>query len=113
MDVHQLESAIEQLAELSTGEMAWMGLAGSDHAKPVIKWLRQQREITRSQYKLIVPHESGSETMLAGLQADERRLDDLIALIENSENRKKALDEEMEFARSSLQMKRQLKREQR
>lgn len=113
MDVRQLEAAIEQLAELSTGEMAWMGLAGSEHAKPILKWLRQQREITRSQYKLIVPHESGSNTMLAGLQADERRLDDLIGLIENSENRKKAIDEEIELAYRLLQMKRKLNQEQR
>lgn len=113
MSIEQLEEHIRYLGESSRSELVWMSVAGSDHGKPILKWLKEERELTRSRYRSIVPHDQAMVTILAGLQADERRLDDMIALIENSEKRKNTVDEELEYARECLHMKQKLSREQR
>lgn len=113
MSAEQLEDCIRYLAESSRSELVWMAVAGSDHGKPILKWLKEERELTRSRYRSIVPHDHAMVTVLAGLQADERRLDDMIDLIEDSEKRKNTVDEELEYVRECLQMKQKLSREQR
>lgn len=99
--IFQISRMEQELNEINS----WRELSQTKGGEFLFESLRNQLDSLRQLYSKIPAHHEHALTLLSGFQGEERALISLISKLENADNVKKSLDEEIQRAFNALKIK--------